>query len=234
MKLNENEIVLLNYINDHKEEVLHTKLSTLCKKLFLSETFVIRFCQKLGYKGYNEFKFSLKSSSDHSNDTILKQELSKYRDIISSIDLNPLIKTALLIEESKQIYIYGSGISEICAHYLYGVLSSLDIPCIFLNNRDLLDGISINTNSDTLIIIVTSVAESSRYKNVIIKLKENNSKIVWFSPKFDEDLKNKCNIAIYTKDEPLKYKEHSFNPNTYALIQMQVLIELLNSKKFLQ
>lgn len=40
-------------------DVRHLSLADLSKKLGVGEASIVRFCRKLGYRGYQDFRFSL-------------------------------------------------------------------------------------------------------------------------------------------------------------------------------
>src|SRR5699024_5676594 len=50
---------LYNYITEHFEQVVYQSLTEIAIACHVGEATVLRFCRKLGYKGYQEFKLSL-------------------------------------------------------------------------------------------------------------------------------------------------------------------------------
>lgn len=49
--------VITAYILDHPESVLHMDAKTLAEKCFTSSPTIIRFCKKMGFSGYPEFRY---------------------------------------------------------------------------------------------------------------------------------------------------------------------------------
>lgn len=84
--LTSSERLLLNYISEHPKQVVHQNLQFICDTLFISNATIIRFCQKLGFRGFNEFKFELRSqlnhlqSNDIMNDTLFDRQLAIFKD----------------------------------------------------------------------------------------------------------------------------------------------------------
>ncbi|MCR8907798.1 MurR/RpiR family transcriptional regulator [Thermophilibacter sp. ET337] len=98
-RLTENEQAIARYVLDHPEEV--TKLSSreLARRTLTSPTAVLRFCKKLGFENYNEFKVNIVSelkSLDLASTMIVRDEPA----------VNALNKLAVLeaqvIEETKR------------------------------------------------------------------------------------------------------------------------------------
>lgn len=57
--LTENEILLFNYILDNEKYVAKMSISELSEKVHVSTSSISRFCQKIGFDGYSEFRFSV-------------------------------------------------------------------------------------------------------------------------------------------------------------------------------
>ncbi len=48
-----------DYVLDHGDEVIHSSVTDLAQTLEVSESTIVRFCQRLDYHGYQEFKILL-------------------------------------------------------------------------------------------------------------------------------------------------------------------------------
>lgn len=59
-RLTELEEDLADYILKHKEEVSQTKIVILSQKFYTVPNTITRFCKKLGYDNFSEFKINLK------------------------------------------------------------------------------------------------------------------------------------------------------------------------------
>lgn len=134
----ENDKMILDYFIQHKNHLPYLSLSDICKDLYLSNATIVRFCQKLGFKGFNELKFTLRnelhSSSDFSNSwKILQRRTAVLKDFIDNIDAVKIKDICSEIMRNKSIYIYGRNMSSLPAKYLYSMLNSMDIPCIHID-----------------------------------------------------------------------------------------------------
>ena len=107
----ENDKMILDYFIQHKNHLPYLSLSDICKDLYLSNATIVRFCQKLGFKGFNELKFTLRnelhSSSDFSNSwKILQRRTAVLKDFIDNIDAVKIKDICSEIMRNKSIYIY--------------------------------------------------------------------------------------------------------------------------------
>ena len=59
--LNSNDMIVLNYIMQHKKECISMNISRLSSECSISTASIVRTMKKLGFSGYSEFKFLLKA-----------------------------------------------------------------------------------------------------------------------------------------------------------------------------
>ena len=53
------ELILYDVLKDNLQNILSFSASDLSKQYNISQSTITRFCQKIGYDGYNEFKFDV-------------------------------------------------------------------------------------------------------------------------------------------------------------------------------
>ena len=61
--LTNSEKEIFDYIFNHQDEVKNMKIMDLAKKILVSKTLIINMTQKLGFSGYTDFKYYLKSGN---------------------------------------------------------------------------------------------------------------------------------------------------------------------------
>lgn len=129
-KFTKTEEELAKYILQHPEEVSQLTISQIAKKLHISAATITRFCQKLAFSGFNEFKHELKRSVDLQNTPIHMKNLKNvdyfaklYQDHMGIIDhtfqitsYEDIQKAVSLLTKAKKIHVYGIGSSGIAAH----------------------------------------------------------------------------------------------------------------------
>ncbi|MFQ7058378.1 MAG: MurR/RpiR family transcriptional regulator [Turicibacter sanguinis] len=55
------EIKICHYINSHRESVMYLSITELAELIGVGEATILRFCRKIGYKGYQDFKLVIKN-----------------------------------------------------------------------------------------------------------------------------------------------------------------------------
>lgn len=121
------------YVLENPEKVVHLSITNLAAKANVSEATVVKFCQRIGYSGYQELKIRLAQAregklkehiygeikpSDNTDDIIKKifqiydQSFSSTRKLLQSEKIE---KAAEKIRKAKRLYFFGFGASGIVA-----------------------------------------------------------------------------------------------------------------------
>ena len=137
LDFSQSEKVLSQYILENGENVLNLNAKELAKHTYTSPATVVRLCQKLGLKGYSEFKIKysaeLKSDSNINNRidvnypfnkddslSIICENLQRMyneviEDTLSLLNINEVEKIVDLMIKSNTIYLFGVSNSAFSA-----------------------------------------------------------------------------------------------------------------------
>lgn len=113
--LSSNEKDMVQYIRNHKQDVIDMPINELAKVLLSSKSSVLRLAQKLGYTGYSELKYSLKKDVVKKavvpTDLVdkFRKEIDKTFEYASQVNFVPLISE---IHKARQVIIYATGFSQ--------------------------------------------------------------------------------------------------------------------------
>lgn len=89
-QLNKNDNELLSYCIRNHTEIANLKVTELADRLFISPASVVRFCKKLGFSGYSDFKASLRMDLFEPEETPRKSHPTDFfRDIHKTIEMVP-------------------------------------------------------------------------------------------------------------------------------------------------
>ncbi|MBB6217362.1 DNA-binding MurR/RpiR family transcriptional regulator [Anaerosolibacter carboniphilus] len=131
----QSEVKLANYILEHTHDIYNLSVQSLADLSQTSPASVVRFCQKIGYEGFQEFKIALVKdiSQSQNNDEIIYEDITIHdsvREIMQKISQENTIaieNTLKLMDETeieraieaiangRDIYIYGVGASGLVA-----------------------------------------------------------------------------------------------------------------------
>ena len=136
LSLTDTEKELLDYFKINLPSCAFMSLKDLTSKLYISNATVVRFCQKLGLKGYNEFKYQVRNELKQinkpifSSDSLISHSIALFKDNLENLDITVLDSIAELLTMDKSVYIYGSELNSLAATYLHMILATLDYPSI--------------------------------------------------------------------------------------------------------
>lgn len=118
---NELELMLYNYIMEHKEEIKYMTIRELADAVHVSTSTVMRFCKKLECDGYAEFrvkfKMYLKEEAKKQPPEDLEEILNFFQNVKTAVYEDTITKVTAMIKEAGQLIFIGLGTSGILGKY---------------------------------------------------------------------------------------------------------------------
>ncbi len=74
-KLTNSEQKVFTYIYANQQKVIKMKINDLAKETFTSKTVIINLAQKLGFEGFSDLKYYLKSNNNGEDDIKVLEDL---------------------------------------------------------------------------------------------------------------------------------------------------------------
>lgn len=232
LNLTDTEKEILQYFESDLPYSVYASLNDLSASLFTSNATIVRFCKKLGLKGYNEFKYQTRNELKQlrrlppSTDDLIHYSLALFKDNLEQIDVKKLEQTAGLLTSGRPIYIYGSNLSSLAAKYLQTVLTTLDYPCILIEWQRLLNGLVYELCGDAVLFIITAHGDAKRYLPVFQRAKDRGTTTILLTCEEDSPLIPYSTIALCTNDQNKEYHHVDINSRLGILTIIQLLIEL--------
>jgi DNA-binding MurR/RpiR family transcriptional regulator len=186
-----------DYVSNHADQVIHSSVTDLAQTLEVSESTVVRFCQRLGYQGYPEFKILLArdlgtpfqdtyDTLDPEDDiaTIVRKTVQistqALNDTLAVLDPNNVKEAADLLINAHHVFLFGCGGSGGSAQIAYQKMLRLGLPCSVCidphtqtllsgtaTEQDVVIGISYSGNNED-VVRAMRVAQERRAKTVAI------------------------------------------------------------------
>lgn len=111
-RLNDNDLLIWQYIQNHKKECCFGSIEELAGKCCISRTTISRFAQKLGFEGFREFKVHLKLEYDAEKtrkDVLLEDVCLNYVKCIETARDTDMQEICEYIYNAKRLFVFGSG-----------------------------------------------------------------------------------------------------------------------------
>lgn len=130
--LTKSEAIVAKYVIKHSNDIIYLSITELAEKASIGETTVLRFCRKLGFRGFQDFKLSvaqdLVQPVNQLHEEVVESDdaATLVNKIISSLgkgmeetrellDPKKLGQAIQMIVEAKRIHFYGVGSSGLTA-----------------------------------------------------------------------------------------------------------------------
>lgn len=110
--LNNTDMLIWQYIYNHKKACLNYSINELADKCNVSRTTIMRFAQKLSLDGYGELKVMLKMESDSvviPSVNELNDISQLYHRVIKELEQKDFSSICKMIRKSNRIFSFGSG-----------------------------------------------------------------------------------------------------------------------------
>ncbi len=234
-----NEKIIGQYIINNPKDVEKYTITKIAELTKTSTSAVLRFCQRLGFKGYSEFRYEmiryinsdLYSDEQESKDPFLQvtQFFQNSLKEFNNLDRQMIINLAKEIDNAPYVFSCGIYKSGTVAHKLKYNLVDCGKPVIFINDLVTLSHSEFISNDKSLYIFFSISGHGEEvqeyFKNNKDKL--SNSYLITCNknPKLKKYFKNTIIIPTSTPVNNIHLDEHAL---------MFVFVEILTNYYIIQ
>ncbi len=178
--------VINGILNIPPEEIIYLSISDLASRLKVADATLVRFCKKLGYNGFQDFKLHLsqesgrmhRSADDCTAKRIAIQMIDAINETSRSINYDECLKIADLMISSGKVCAFGVGNSAITAMEISNVLARLGMMVTFTADTHLQAMITSNLSKNDTVILISVSGSTKDIIDVAEVAKRNGVKIV--------------------------------------------------------
>lgn len=181
------ERAIAEYILEDPHKAIQFSAEMIAEQTHTSKAAFIRFCQKLGFNGYAEFKFALSRSLvayvnyvDDNNP--IKQITQSYSNFImqinSMVTQEEVTKISKLILSSRKLKIFGVNRTALSAHQFRMRLGKIGLDAEFCDDTVTMRDIIEYLGPEDLCIIFSIKVMGATYGDIIPELANNGVKTV--------------------------------------------------------
>lgn len=179
---NELEMLVYNYIMDHKEEVKYMTIRELSDAVHVSTSTIIRFCKKTGCDGYSEFRvqFKLFLKDEYENnkkklkDNVGDEIMYFLHSVTSTEYEESIVKVTEMIQKARQLIFIGIGTSGILGKYGARYFSNIGKFSQYIEDPYYPIG---NDMEMTVVIALSESGETQQTLKLAERFKKHNCKI---------------------------------------------------------
>lgn len=254
MTLTRTDRVIAEYILENMDTIGLQTSTTLAQEIDVSDTSIIRFIRKLGFKGYAEFRTEMNARMARQYDQIQRnlspgekyaqsRELLKQDSLINDVgnytldnlqrsyaklDNKTVDQIVDIILSSKRKYVAAFRGAACCAHYMASKLVLLTSGIVPLVQADAtsVERLMDITQDDCL--IVYSFPRYSKLNYILMDLaRERGAKIILFTDQMTSTLADKADVIVIAYVKGLGFT----NSYVVPLSLSEVILLAISSRK---
>lgn len=192
MKINEtnmtpSEMKIMEYLISNLDDIQSYPMVDVASRAETSRSALLRFCQKLGYDGYSQFKYAVTQYLSSPSSTVNTAKESKsiaaiYSETIlkldETIDLNSLQELKTLFKEANKIKVFGYAETGLTATHFCQRLLDINYDAQPISSVSTITANIDVASEEDLLIFFTLSGNTSIIKNAIAHARSLNRKIV--------------------------------------------------------
>lgn len=239
--LTKNELKACEAILDDLNQVQKYSLTEISEMIQITKATILRFCQKMGYSGYTEFRYDcVKYVNSLSNaERLIEDENEKimnvekiYMDTIKLMhytlkdeDLKTLAKA---IKTARKIRCVGEINSEVTCLQLKYALAMYGVDVDVLASQSHVHATDLMTNEKDLFIVISASASSAIVKEAFLLKENNHCQIALVTMNPSTTLEQESDLFILLPSvAPLKNKSLLDSVPIYSIF-VEILLHYLN------
>ncbi|WP_162612879.1 MurR/RpiR family transcriptional regulator [Lachnoclostridium sp. An14] len=236
--LTESEKRVFSYIYQNQARSAKMNIQDVAKAAAVSKTVVINMCQKLGFEGFSDFKYYLKSQK-----SVLPEELPLELDHLQNMILDQVKRTLALINAdvfqeasrsitgSKTVYIVGRGTSKAVASYLERMFLMLGIKCINLTDFNLIGAVVENIDINETLIVISLSGETQKALEVARIAKARNAAVISITGFTTNTLSRISDLHLYCAADQVDTKSCDLHSRIGLFVVADILMNFVRQRK---
>ncbi|WP_264740513.1 MurR/RpiR family transcriptional regulator [Cytobacillus firmus] len=245
-KFTSSELELAKYIIENPDEISQLSINQIAKKIHISPATITRFCQKISFSGFNEFKHELKRYIDLRNKPAVSSDIKEI-DYFSKLYQNHLeiIETTFrkmtyldiqqavsLLTDAKKVHVYGIGNSGIAAQEFKWKFFRIGIQVESITDphQAVMDAA---LSSDSSLVIGVSV--SGKTKEVIdaVKIaKQQGSSVLAITSDKTSELSKLADLSLLVMSKSSMHMGQNISPTLPLFLLFDLLYTELIAKDY--
>lgn len=224
--LSKKEQRIADYILKQPEKIIHHTINQVADDLDVAESTVFRFCQRVGFKGYQALKIALASDvvaplQDIHEDIIETDTALEIAEKIFSTNGKTIESTRQILEDAslektielflgaRRIEFFGSGGSAVIALDAYHkfVRSGLQVSAILESHMQLMSASQLTT-ADVAVVISHSGA-SKETLDIAKLLKEKGVPMIAITNYAKSPLSKLADVSLYTVSQETAFRSEA-------------------------
>ncbi|TAM57718.1 MurR/RpiR family transcriptional regulator [bacterium] len=226
-----------DFILKHAEELIHLTVTELAERTQTSESTVVRLCQKIGYKGYQEFKIMLArdlvgpvssiyeeiaptDSLRTIKTKVFQANAQALRDTIEVLSDEELERAVSAIAGARRAECYGIGGSGPLAYDAYHKFMKLGISAVALVDSDLMAMSSSLLQPGDVAFGISHTGASRDVVEALRHAKDNGATTICLTHRATSPITKVADIRLFTAAKETAFRSDAM---TSRLAQLSII-----------
>lgn len=213
--LRPSEQKVADYIMEHPEEVIHLSVTELSKRTGVSDAAIIKFCQRIGYKGYQEVKIYLAKElvspmMEIYGEVAPDDEIKTVKEKIFQINTQALQDTRKILDDegleeavnaitgASKVNIYGVGASGFVALDAQLKFLRIGIPATSFGDSHVQTYLAALLAPGDVAIAISDSGNTKDVVRALLVAKEQGAKTICITSAPDSAVSKAADIKLYT------------------------------------
>lgn len=222
------------YVSEHLSQMTYLSIGDLAGQCDVGETTILRFCKRLGFSGYYEFKQQVILQIQKNEKEIQKQLpttlnriYTMFNETTQLLDKKKLKTAATMIMNCQTIYMFGSGFSGLTALAAQMRFASLGYRAIAARENYLkVLYANMITNKDLAIGFSIFGEDSSTIETVKLA-KQNGTPIIVMTNHEQSTLAKLGDVVLLTSGKEIGKEGSTLVTEMSQFVVLEVLFEIL-------
>ncbi len=215
-----------DFILKYPEDLIYLTVTELAERTNTSESTVVRLCQKIGYKGYQEFKIMLARDLVEPTSEIYAQiepgdslttiktkvfqaNAQALRDTIEVLQDDQLERAVNAIAKARKLDIYGVGGSGSLALDAYHKFLKLGIPTVAISDGDMMAMSSTTLGAEDVALGISHTGASRDVTDALEHAKENGACTICITHRSTSPITKFADIRLYTAAKTTAFRSEA-------------------------
>ena len=237
-KLSVKEREIADYILANTAQAVHPSIDQLADTIGISQSTLVRFVRKIGFKGYQRFRIALATETVNTASRIYEAPIDTSLDSIElvctnvqntlnltrdSLDLHTIGEATRLLSQAHRVLLFGLGGSQIIAQDALHKFVRLGLDCSMASDFHLQLMLASQADSDTTAIIFSHSGSTMDTLAIAEELKERNCPMIVVTTSATSSLARMATIRISVASSSTSYISEAFSSRIAQLVVIDVL-----------
>jgi RpiR family transcriptional regulator, carbohydrate utilization regulator len=239
-RLSEKEKKIADYILKHPKEIIHCTINQLADNLEVAESTIFRFCQRIGFKGYQALKIALAAEivtpiADIHEDIqagddvvtvgekVFRSNIKTLEDTLKIIDEEALKTAVQALVRAEKVEFFGIGGSAIVSLDAYHkfIRSGINVYSNFDAHMQLMSASQLGKQD--VAVIISHSGSTKDIIDLLQILKEKQVTTIAITNFAKSPLTKHADILLYTVAEETEFRSEALSSRLAELSIIDVL-----------